>query len=68
MSGLQQSEDRVRGLERCYKDALGELVHFQWNLARRDDLMRSLVQYFLRAEGGESAYFLGLDFALAARL
>ncbi|KAI6139064.1 winged helix DNA-binding domain-containing protein [Pisolithus tinctorius] len=52
-----RSEDRVRGLERCYKDVLGEMVRFQRNLARQGGLMQSLVQYFLRAEGGESAYF-----------
>ncbi|KIO04237.1 hypothetical protein M404DRAFT_42467, partial [Pisolithus tinctorius Marx 270] len=50
---LCRSEDRVRGLERCYKDVLGEMVHFQRNLAQQDGLMQSLVQYFLRAEGGE---------------
>ncbi|KAI6144125.1 hypothetical protein BKA82DRAFT_4331113 [Pisolithus tinctorius] len=59
MSGLQpqvaalQSEDRVRGLERYYKDVLGEMVRFQRNLAQQDGLMQSLVQYFLRAEGGK---------------
>ncbi|KAI6139475.1 HSF-type DNA-binding-domain-containing protein, partial [Pisolithus tinctorius] len=52
-----RSEDRVRGLERYYKDVLGEMVRFQRNLAQQDGLMQSLVQYFLRAEGGESAYF-----------
>ncbi|KAI5997700.1 HSF-type DNA-binding-domain-containing protein [Pisolithus orientalis] len=56
---LCRSEDRVRGLERCYKDVLGEMVHFQRNLAQQDGLMQSLVQYFLRAEGGESPYFFG---------
>ncbi|KIK11144.1 hypothetical protein PISMIDRAFT_19772, partial [Pisolithus microcarpus 441] len=47
---LGRSEDRVRGLERCYKDVLGEMVHFQRNLAQQDALMQSLVQYFLRGE------------------
>ncbi|KAI6009044.1 SSK1, response regulator [Pisolithus marmoratus] len=48
---LGRSEDRVRGLERCYKDVLGEMVHFQRNLAQQDALLQSLVQYFLRSEG-----------------
>ncbi|KAI6040574.1 HSF-type DNA-binding-domain-containing protein [Pisolithus marmoratus] len=48
---LGRSEDRVRGLERYYKDVLGEMVHFQRNLAQQDALMQSLVQYFLRSEG-----------------
>ncbi|KAI6124756.1 HSF-type DNA-binding-domain-containing protein [Pisolithus croceorrhizus] len=55
---LGRSEDRVRGLERCYKDVLGEMVHFQRNLAQQDALMQSLVQFFLRAEAGESLTFL----------
>ena len=50
---LGRSDDRVRGLERCYRDVLGEMVHFQKNLAQQDTLMQGLVQYFLRAEGGE---------------
>ncbi|KAI6043365.1 HSF-type DNA-binding-domain-containing protein [Pisolithus marmoratus] len=53
---LGRSEDRVRGLERYYKDVLGEMVHFQRNLAQQDALMQSLLQYFLRSEGGESVY------------
>ncbi|KAI5982082.1 HSF-type DNA-binding-domain-containing protein, partial [Pisolithus orientalis] len=59
MSGLQpevaalQSEDRVRDLERCYKDVLGEMVRFQRNIARQGGLMQSLVEYFLRAEGAK---------------
>ncbi|KAI6097986.1 HSF-type DNA-binding-domain-containing protein [Pisolithus thermaeus] len=60
---LGRSEDRVRGLERCYKDVLGEMVHFQRNLAQQDALMQRLVQFFLRAEAGESLTFLGLGFA-----
>lgn len=50
---LGRSDERVRGLERCYRDVLGEMVHFQKNLAQQDALMQGLVQYFLRAEGGE---------------
>ena len=50
---LGRSEDRVRGLERCYRDVLGEMVHFQKNLAQQDTIMQSILQYFLRAEGGE---------------
>ncbi|KAI5991659.1 HSF-type DNA-binding-domain-containing protein [Pisolithus marmoratus] len=61
---LGRSEDRVRGLERCYKDVLGEMVHFQRNLAQQDALMQSLVQYFLRSEGGESVYFFWFGFCL----
>lgn len=48
------SEERVRGLERSYRDVLGEMVNFQKNMAQQDGLMQSLIQYFLGTEGGES--------------
>lgn len=50
---LVRAEDRTRGLERCYRDVLGEMVHFQKNLAQQDAFTRAFVQYFLRIEGGQ---------------
>lgn len=48
-----RSEDRMRGLERSYRDVLGEMANFQKNMAQQDGLMQSLLQYFLGMEGGE---------------
>ncbi|KAG6331562.1 hypothetical protein ID866_7528 [Astraeus odoratus] len=50
---LGRAEERMRGLERCYKDVLGEMVQFQRNLAQQDALMQGMVQYFLKAEGAK---------------
>ena len=49
-----RSEDRMRGLERSYRDVLGEMVNFQKNTAQQDAFMQGLIQYFLGMEGGES--------------
>ncbi|KIK91008.1 hypothetical protein PAXRUDRAFT_831203 [Paxillus rubicundulus Ve08.2h10] len=46
-----RSDERVRGLERSYREALGEMVHFQRNMAQQDGLMQGLIQYFLGVEG-----------------
>lgn len=49
-----RSEERMRGLERSYRDVLGEMVNFQKNMAQQDGFMQALIQYFLGIEGGES--------------
>lgn len=46
----------MRGLERNYRDVLGEMVKFQKNLAQQDGLMQGLIQYFLGMDGGESLF------------
>lgn len=53
-----RSDERIRGLERSYRETLGEMVHFQRNMAQQDGLMQGLIQYFLGVEGGESAFSL----------
>ena len=52
-----RSEERVHGLERNYRDVLGEMVNFQKNMAQQDGLMQTLIQYFLGIEGGESVAY-----------
>ncbi|KAG9309199.1 HSF-type DNA-binding-domain-containing protein [Chiua virens] len=47
---LSRSEERMRGLERSYRDVLGEMVNFQKNMAQQDALMQGLIQYFLGME------------------
>ncbi|KAF8121711.1 HSF-type DNA-binding-domain-containing protein [Boletus edulis] len=46
-----RSEERIRGLERSYRDVLGEMVNFQKNMAQQDALMQGLIQYFLGMDG-----------------
>ncbi|KAF9242053.1 hypothetical protein BU15DRAFT_44406 [Melanogaster broomeanus] len=48
-----RSDERIRGLEKSYKDVLAEMVNFQRNMAQQDGLMQALIQYFLGVEGGE---------------
>ncbi|KAI9567199.1 winged helix DNA-binding domain-containing protein [Boletus coccyginus] len=51
---LGRSDERIRGLERSYRDVLAEMINFQKNMAQQDGMMQSLIQYFLGMEGGES--------------
>lgn len=51
---LGRSDERMRGLERSYRDVLAEMVNIQRNMAQQDGLMQGLIQYFLGVEGGES--------------
>ncbi|KAH7889123.1 winged helix DNA-binding domain-containing protein [Phlebopus sp. FC_14] len=53
-SHLSILQTQSSGLERSYRDVLGEVVNFQRNLAQQDVLMQKLIQYFLGVEGGES--------------
>lgn len=54
---LTQAHDdmasHIRHLESNYQSVLGEMVNFQRNMAQQDNLMQSLIHYFLQLENAK---------------
>ena len=43
----------IRHLEKNYQNVLNEMVDFQRTMARQDQLMQGLIEYFLSPSAGE---------------
>jgi osomolarity two-component system response regulator SKN7 len=55
--GEEDLRERIRILERNYKDVLVEMLGFQRGMAQQDGLMQNLIAYFGGSEDGECRHF-----------
>lgn len=57
LEGLRQTAEdmsaHIRNLETNYQNVLGEIVHFQRNMANQDGLMQNLIGYFIGMENSK---------------
>lgn len=58
IEGLRRTAEdmsaHIRNLETNYQNVLGEIVHFQRNMANQDGLMQNLIGYFIGMENSQS--------------
>ncbi|KAG8739475.1 kinase-regulated stress-responsive transcription factor skn7 [Ceratobasidium sp. 414] len=59
IEGLRQTAEdmsaHIRNLETNYQNVLGEIVHFQRNMANQDNLMQNLIGYFIGMENKKNS-------------
>jgi hypothetical protein len=57
IEGLRRTAEdmsaHIRNLETNYQNVLGEIVHFQRNMASQDNLVQNLIGYFIGMENSE---------------
>ncbi|KAL5636853.1 hypothetical protein ACGC1H_000729 [Rhizoctonia solani] len=59
IEGLRRTAEdmsaHIRNLETNYQNVLGEIVHFQRNMANQDNLMQNLIGYFIGMENKKNS-------------
>ncbi|QRV87388.1 HSF-type DNA-binding domain protein [Ceratobasidium sp. AG-Ba] len=59
IEGLRRTAEdvsaHIRNLETNYQNVLGEIVHFQRNMANQDNLMQNLIGYFIGMENKKTS-------------
>ncbi|CCO26408.1 Transcription factor prr1 AltName: Full=Pombe response regulator 1 [Rhizoctonia solani AG-1 IB] len=63
IEGLRRTAEdmsaHIRNLETNYQNVLGEIVHFQRNMASQDNLVQNLIGYFIGMENKKNANGVG---------